>query len=163
MPELDATTQRRAGERPSAARAVVPCLTILAHADARRIGERALLPSLLIAQAVTLARLDTAFAPVAGGPARPLEDPYLSRKPAFTLTASGRAVTVEAGPGTQVNGRPGPGTHEFARTELSHGVVLRLEDRAALLLHETANPPPCFIDAILGDSDPIAAVRAEVL
>jgi two-component system nitrogen regulation response regulator GlnG len=164
MPDFDATTQRRASDRPSTAKPAVPCLTILAHADARRIGERALLPSLLVAQAVTVARLDTAFIPIAGGPARPLEDPYLSRKPACTISASGRSlIFVDVSAGSTVNGRPGPGVHEFSRAELARGIVLSLEDRVALLLHETSNPPPCVIPSVLGDSDAIAGVRSEIL
>src|SRR5215510_11897378 len=59
----------------------VPALTLLAHPDLRRVGERVLLPGLGSGRAVPLSRRTPLFAPPGGGAERPLADAHLSRSP----------------------------------------------------------------------------------
>jgi two-component system nitrogen regulation response regulator GlnG len=162
----DATTQKRSGERPRSRRVVVPCLTIVAHAQPQRIGERALLGGLLVRPSVEISRLEPEFAPVDGtGAARALEDRYLSRRPACLVSRSPNGeLTVEpCAEGVTLDGRKLDGPRPITREELARGVLLTLGDRAALLLHETSNPAQCPIDGIVGSSDAIALLRSDVL
>src|SRR4051812_35975297 len=97
MPDPAATTQKRTSQRPRSRRAAVPCLTIVTHSDARRIGERALLTSLLVGHRTEITRLSPEFAIVGRSePARPLADPFLSRRPICVLsTAPSGELSVE--------------------------------------------------------------------
>ena len=70
-------------------------LTILCHPDPSRIGEQARYPILVYPGTVDLSRSEPLFRPPGSGEARPLLDPYVSRKPVeLTRTDSG---TVEIG------------------------------------------------------------------
>lgn len=165
MPDPAATTQKRISQRPRARRVAVPCLTIVTHADARRIGERALLTALLVGQQTEITRLSPEFAIVdRAEPARPLSDPFLSRRTICIIaTAPSGDLSVEpAGSDVALDGEPLAGPRAVTREQLARGVLLSLSDRVAMLLHETSNPPQCPVEGILGSSDAIAAVRAEV-
>ncbi|HEY0781608.1 MAG TPA: sigma-54-dependent Fis family transcriptional regulator, partial [Thermoanaerobaculia bacterium] len=112
----------------------MPALTVLAHPDVRRVGERVLLPALSSGRAVPLSRLAPLFAQ-AGEAARPLADPHLSRQP-FQLRpgeAPG-SIRFEAGPRSRLE-VSGSGPDEASAAEIERGVVLVLAERVALLLH----------------------------
>ncbi|HEX4334469.1 MAG TPA: sigma 54-interacting transcriptional regulator [Polyangiaceae bacterium] len=165
MTYTNATTQKRASDRPRPGRATVPCLTLLAHVDARRIGERTVLPQLLVGQSVGVSRLEPSFAAVASGsPLRPLNDTYLSRKAICTLAGTPNGgVQLEPGAGdVTVDGERLGAPRVCTREELSRGLVLALGDRAAVLLHLTTNPAQFPLPGVLGASDAIAAVREEI-
>ena len=55
-------TRKKPKRSDPAARTRVPCLTLCCHAEAARIGERALLRGLLVRSKVALSRVDLAFA-----------------------------------------------------------------------------------------------------
>ena len=59
----------------------VPGLTLLAHADPRRVGEQLALPALAAGGEVRLARNEPVFKAPRRGEARPLGDRSISRRP----------------------------------------------------------------------------------
>ncbi len=59
----------------------IPGLTILAHPDSRRIGERSVLDALGSGGEVALSRLKPVFAAPGETRRRALADPHLSRRP----------------------------------------------------------------------------------
>src|ERR1700754_4368633 len=65
---------------------LVPGLTVLAHPDVSRVGERVLLAGLPAGRTELLSRVEPRFSAPGGGVLRPLADPYLSRRP-LRLTA----------------------------------------------------------------------------
>ena len=79
--ELNASTQAGASRQVCAPELRVPALTVLAHPDLRRVGERVLLPALASGRTVPLSRLSPLFAQPGDEAARPLADPHLSRRP----------------------------------------------------------------------------------
>ena len=165
MTHSSITTQKRASDRPRPGRASIPCLTLLAHVDARRIGERTLLPRLLVGQPLSISRLEPTFTPIDGSSEpQPLNDTYLSRKSVCRLApASDGAIAVEPdSPDILVDGLPLTGRRELSRDDVSRGVVISLGDRVALLLHRTTNPSQFPLPGVLGASDAIALVREEI-
>ena len=150
----------------------VPSLTILYHADARRVGERAALTGLAAGRPQRLARGEPAFShPVPGeaGP-RPLGDPHLSRSPIlFTpgdLAGAVRLGCAETRTAVLADGEPVLGERELTSGEVERGVVLLLANRVVLLLHlldamgAPAGLPSC---GMVGESAAIVEVRREVL
>ena len=65
--ELNASTQVGAPRQVCPPELRVPALTVLAHPDLRRVGERVLLPALASGRTVPLSRLAPLFAPPGGG------------------------------------------------------------------------------------------------
>ena len=145
----------------------VPGLTILAHPDTRRIGERAPLLELTSGGEVHLSRLEPLFSPPAGGARRELAEPHLSRRPLLFLPVSGGVVRLLRG------GSPTPvligdealgGERTFTAEELATGIVLLLAQRVALLLHRFQPLPdptlPSF--GLVGESDALREVRRQI-
>ena len=166
--ELDLSTVTPA-ETPRPADVVaVPGLTILAHPDARRVGERVALPELSSARKVDLSRRTPRFAPAGGEPVRPLADAHLSRKP-LTLEPdpAGGALVIEVpdGVGRLVVG--GIEVRQRRRLEaeaLGQGVTLLLSDRVLLLLH-LLDPSPADKDdgsGLIGESPTIVRLRRRI-
>ncbi len=150
---------------PAAVR--VPVLTVLAHPDAARIGERRTLPELASGRATELSRLAPDFAaPGSDAVPRPLSDPHLSRRPLRfePVAAAVRILRAGCGSDCRVDGAALEAEHVVAPERLEHGVVILVAARVALLLH-TARPvaerqPRHF--GLRGDSDAIAALRREL-
>ncbi len=156
----------------------VPALTVLAHPDARRVGERVLLPALgagpisgpiagsKSGRAVPLSRLTPLFAQPGGGPERPLADLHLSRSPVH-LAPGERPGTIRlatAGGGGRVEILGARSPEELAAAELSRGVVLLLAGRVALLLHLAPPVLPCEGErfGLLGESAAMVLLRREI-
>ena len=78
---LNASTEVAASRPSGLAEPRMPALTVLAHPDLRRVGERVLLPELVSGRTVELSRLEPRFAQPWGGELRPLADSHLSRSP----------------------------------------------------------------------------------
>src|SRR5688572_16099020 len=74
-----ASTWKKPASTPAPVRTRVPCLTVCAHAELSRIGERALLSGLLVRSAIGFSRAELGFAHPGAKAGRTLEDPYLSR------------------------------------------------------------------------------------
>jgi len=146
----------------------VPGLTVLAHPDVRRVGERVALPGLVSGGEVLLSRLAPTFAPPGGGNPRPLADPHLSRHPfslvsgpepgSILLMAGGAQTAVEA------DGRPVQGERRFSAAEVERGVVLLLAGRAVLLLHLLNPVAPRDAERfdLVGDSPAMAQLRSDI-
>ena len=130
-------------------------LTLLCHPDPRRIGERAELD-----RSCDVSRRSPVFHNRAGVPIGPLDDPYISRTPIhIERTATGCVVS---GPGSwSVDGRVGPQV-DVRASALARGVVLRIADRALLLLHTLATPSSDESFGLAGGSDALEQVRRSI-
>jgi two-component system nitrogen regulation response regulator GlnG len=145
----------------------VLALTILGHAQASRIGERALLPSAEAGAAVAVSRSTPAFSQPAGGAPRPLSDPFLSRNPLVSVARRGGIVSVRRERSDVLVRADGADLAEqraFAPDEIERGVVLEVGGRCALLLHHVdaaPGPAPPRFD-LVGDSDALQRLRRDV-
>ncbi len=143
-----------------------PWLTILAHPDPGRIGQRT---PLFAAGADTraLSRLEPEFETEAGAPRGPLDSPFLSRKPAWFSRAGRGAVRLspeDAGNPIQVDGQPLGAPRRFTAAELQRGVVISLAGQVALLLHTRTSGPSAGDDlGLVGASQALETLRAAVV
>jgi two-component system, NtrC family, nitrogen regulation response regulator GlnG len=162
----DSDTRAGSG-RLDAASLTVPGLTILAHSDLRRIGERAALLDLASGREEQLSRLQPAFG-VPGEPGRrPLADSYLSRKPLWLLPEpdGGIRLASRSSPiSVAADGDPVCGERVFTAREIERGVVLLLADCIVLLLHRFR---PVFDPGLprygmIGESEPVLALRRQI-
>lgn len=113
-------------------------LTVLAHPEASRIGEKAALPELGSGGSVKLGRGTPRFVSKGSRRARPLDDPYLSRKPIQLQSMGGggaRFVRGDSSTPVKVDGARLTESLEIPRQALEKGVGLTLGRRVALLLH----------------------------
>ena len=136
--ELYASTEADPSGQVCPSELRIPALTILAHPDLCRVGERVLLPALSSGRPVPLSRLAPLFAqPGADGTARPLADPHLSRNPIHLSPGEQpgtiRVATEAHGCRLEILEAEAPG--EISAGELERGAVVLLADRVALLLH----------------------------
>jgi DNA-binding NtrC family response regulator len=145
----------------------LPALTILAHPDPARVGDRVLLPTMGRGGEVRLARGEPGFAPPAGGDRRPLDDSYVSRSPVLLRGLPDGGVLIDlTGTRTRVvvDGGPPDRGAELAPARLDEGAVLELGGRVALLLHwlppDLDREPPTA--GLAGDSEAINRVRHEI-
>ena len=117
----------------------VPALTVLAHPDITRVGERVILPELAGKQEVLLSRTELAFAQPGSELARTLDSPHLSRSPLrLAPDAASGGVAVERGSSPTPVAVDGDALDErrlLGVSEVARGVVLLLGRRVALLLH----------------------------
>jgi two-component system nitrogen regulation response regulator GlnG len=165
--ELDASTAapEAASAEPGRVEVLVPALTIVAHPDPGRVGERVLLPALGSGRPVALSRLAPSFGSASGGAPRPLGDPRISRTPIVLSPGEEcRAVEISAAAGRELEvlgaGDPAGPT----ASELERGVVLLLAERVALLLHLCPSPAPEESErfGLLGGSAPLLALCLEI-
>jgi two-component system, NtrC family, nitrogen regulation response regulator GlnG len=147
----------------------VPALTILAHPDLRRVGEKVLLPALTSGRGVPLSRLTPLFAPPDSSRERPLADSYLSRSPIQMipeLVPGGGLGSVRLVPenGARRFDVLGASSGEISATRLLRGAVIVLADRVALLLHflPPALPRETERFGLVGDSAALAFLRREI-
>jgi two-component system nitrogen regulation response regulator GlnG len=159
----DETTEQLS-MRSARATARVPALTILAHPDVARVGERVRLVE-LAERPVRLSRLEPAFESTRGGSARPIDDSFVSRSPLTLRDAAGELrVEAAAGAGVAIAGAALDGTRKITAAELEDGVTVELGPRVALLLHRLAPPatrPPAL--DLIGESDAIDLLRTAIL
>lgn len=172
---LATRTRKRAPLAEEALDERVPALTILAHPDAQRIGERAILLGLDAGEDVALSRLSPRFTSPPGalaakaataGP-RPLADPFLSREAlaSIGLVDGEFCIQKRGGRGVlRVDGVALDGARRIEASRLDAGAVLELDDRVVLLLHRAlaaaGRPPPRF--GFAGDSDAIRKLRRDL-
>lgn len=143
-------------------------LTILAHPDPRRIGERAVKLDLANARPLEISRLEPLFAPPDGQKRRPLGDPHLSRRPVILTQHDGSGFALDLSQtSTRVacEGRPVSHGQTVPEDALELGVVLTLSNRIALLLHFLDPIPdrslPSF--GLVGESHGMLEVRRQIL
>ncbi len=135
-------------------------LTLLYHPDARRIGDRAILP---VGGSTGLSRIQPEFeSPRGAHLPMPLDDPYISREPIhFSAADSGLAVEASAaGTSLRINGELRSDRVVFDEQELSSGVVLCLAQRIVLFMHRFEASSPTDDDCgMVGESAAIESVR----
>lgn len=147
----------------------IPCLTVIAHPDFERVGERAVLwdkPEQ--GSTAELSRHEMAFAPVnSDEEGRTLDDPYISRRALrFTAARFGgiRIDCSESGTRVVANDDWIPEDRVFLGVEVERGVVLVLSERLALMLHNLdarhAETVPDF--GLLGENARFVKVRREI-
>jgi two-component system nitrogen regulation response regulator GlnG len=143
-------------------------LTVVAHPDVRRVGERVALPEISSGRAVELSRLVPRFSPPGGGAPEPLADPHLSRNPVLLAPgpAAGTVLLQSGGSSTavEVDGRRVEGEHLVSAADLERGVVLLLGGRIVLMLHRMPPAPALETErfGLIGDSAAVAQVRADI-
>jgi two-component system, NtrC family, nitrogen regulation response regulator GlnG len=139
-PWRDAETQRTAQgmAAPPLEEVSVPGLTIVAHPDIQRVGERVALPGLVSGRRVALSRLEPTFSPPGQRQLRPLRDPHLSRRPLHLLPGvDPGTVLLDPGDSTTSLRVGGEEVHRpvtVSAQALERGVVLMLGHRVVLVL-----------------------------
>ena len=161
------TDTRVGSPRPDADFFAIPGLTILAHSDIQRIGERVALLHLASGREERLSRLEPAFGAPGEPGRRPLADPYLSRKPLWLLPEPNGGVRL-AGRSSPISvvadGEPIHGERVFTDREIERGVVLLLANRTALLLHRfrTVSEPDLPRYGLVGESEPLLDLLQQI-
>ncbi len=148
--------------------APVPALTILAHPDPVRVGERLALPALAAGLEVPLSRLEPVFSAPGRTAARPLEERHLSRQP-IRLAGGDETGSVALDRGAvhtsiEADGQPVGDAHVFSAAEVDRGVVLTLAHRVVLLLHRLPVPVPEEAPGfgLVGESAATVRLRQEI-
>ncbi len=168
MRQNDSTT-RSGHDGPRLSQApLITGLTILAHPDVTRVGERAPLADLDSGRPESLSRSAPQFCLPSGARLRPLEDAHISRRPIlFERGAAPGSIVVDGGASStalEVDGSALAGTCAFSSEEIDHGVVLLLSGRVALLLHRidplAGTGLPDF--GLIGDSAALSTLRREI-
>ncbi|HEX6903089.1 MAG TPA: sigma 54-interacting transcriptional regulator [Thermoanaerobaculia bacterium] len=163
---MNASTEVAASRPSGLAEPRMPALTVLAHPDVRRVGERVLLPDLVSGRPAELSRLEPRFAQPWGGPVRPLADPHLSRSPVRLIPIDETGAVRLASEGDRCRldllGAASPG--EVSAAELARGVVLLLAERVALLLHLLPPVLPRETErfGLVGESAAVVGLRREI-
>ena len=164
--ELDTETLPPVREAAHGVEPMVPALTVLCHPDPTRIGQQARLTELLGKRPVEISRSAPDFAaPAAAGRAKPLGDPYVSRRP-LHLQRKGAQILLGgnlSGQNVKIQGRAVDEPVAIAHEALREGVVLEVAGRVSLLLHLVGIPRlPGATLGLVGQSDVIEEVRVEV-
>ena len=164
-PFLDETMDAL-GESAEGAAVKVPCLTVLLHPRLKRVGDVAYLDALAYGDTIDITRLAPDFTPVGGGRSRPLDDPFVSRKPVHIAAHDDHLVIVASHTRTRVvvDGEPVAGEKRIDLAQLTPGVIIELAGRIALLLHARALPSSSSLPqyGLVGASEGIEHVRAEI-
>jgi two-component system nitrogen regulation response regulator GlnG len=159
-------------DAPAPERRPLPALTLLAHPDLDRIGDRAVLGELACGRVVELSRLAPRFLSPHSGAGEPLRDRYLSRSP-WTLEAvaddgdsdhggAGIRLSRRGSPmELRLDGRPVESEAIVPPADLARGVVLELARRVALVLKIQEPPPERWPRSygLVGESAPMLRVR----
>ncbi len=162
----DSDTRAGTG-RPDAAWFTVPGLTILAHSDLRRIGDRAALLDLASGREEPLSRLQPEFGPPGEPGRRPLADSYLSREPLWLLPEPDgeiRLASRSSPISVAADGDPVRGERVFTAREIESGVVLLLANRIVLLLHRfrSVSDPGLPRYGMIGESEAVLTLRRQI-
>ena len=140
-------------------------LTVLAHPDPTRVGEKVLLPELGSHGEVELGRVTPRFVAKTARRARPLDDLHLSRKP-IRLVGGSQGVLLhrdESPMPVKVDGERLDESLEITPEALDRGVSLLLGRRVALLLHlDTAGFEEGRDFGMVGESSEMRRLRTEI-
>lgn len=165
---LDTETQLSATtESTVAPRLDVPALTIVAHPDSRRVGERVLLPGLVSDKEQALSRREPLFAAPGSERALPLGDVHISRRPLLlSKRGSSDAWAVERSEcraPVRIDGETLGERHDVTAAELVRGVLFELGRRVALLFHLHPMVEPELPDyGLIGASAPMLDLRRQI-
>ena len=156
---VDPQAQRRASGG-------VAALTVVHHSDVSRVGEVCRLTAVLAGGTVALSRSEPEFSPATGGPGRPLEDPWVSRRAVMISAGRGGGVVLTpaaGGPTARVDDVDLSKAVEIPADLLSHGVLIQLGSGVILLLHRVAPPRrTATLGGFVGHSQGIEDVRATI-
>lgn len=150
-------------EPPARVARRVPALTIISHPVMARAGERVVLDG----PPLELSRAAPDFGRRGSSARRPLEDPYLTRRPLKLSAQSDGGVRLsleQHNTPVTVLGRPVSGSEELSPEQVARGVPIVLCKRIVLLLHlveEGAQGPEPDL-GMVGDSDAIHRVREQI-
>jgi two-component system, NtrC family, nitrogen regulation response regulator GlnG len=163
---LDAPTAARPTPRGEALAELVPALTIAAHPDPQRVGDRLLLDGLASGHAVEIARAGPEFRAVGRAYGAPLGDPFVSRQPiAFVRTRDRRIrIVAERGPPFSVDDREHTAI-EVGPLVPGVGVPIAVADRIVLVLHlvdPTLQPGDDLLNMV-GASSSLARLRRSII
>lgn len=144
-----------------------PALTVLFHPNYDRIGDRAILPELLVGERVEISRVQPDFIAPYEAWGDPLRDAGISRRP-FILEGLNRGDVRldcrQSGTRIEVDGIQVKEPITFQRDQLKQGIVLQMAERIVLLLH--LHPPVgeeiTDVMGMVGESAGIRRVRAEI-
>ncbi|MCP4655295.1 MAG: sigma-54 factor interaction domain-containing protein, partial [bacterium] len=155
----------------------LPALTILAHPDLDRIGDRVLLGELACGRELLLSRHLPRFGPPGSSACgTPLSDPFLSRRPLRLECLSGgnppfvplrgnlRLHSDQSRTPVAIDGTPVDGSRTIPVERLDEGVVLEMAQRIVLLLHRHP-PAPCEATdcfGLVGESAELEQVRTAI-
>jgi two-component system nitrogen regulation response regulator GlnG len=122
---------------PAEGSRLVPALTLAAHPQAHRVGERLLLEPLAAGRPVRVSRNEPEFLRPGGALGLHLADPFLSRKPLVLAPGAEGGIRLEPSEGLRVavGGEPLRELWELSAEEVSAGVTLELAGRVLLVLH----------------------------
>jgi two-component system nitrogen regulation response regulator GlnG len=152
--------------RGSVVRASLPGLTVLAHSDVGRIGERASLTDLRSGRTARISRLEPGFSHPGETSRRALGTVYLSRGPIVLHTTEDGGIHLscrETRTQVEADLEPVTGERTFAPEELARGVVLLLARQVALLLHSFCPVfEPAADHGMEGRSDALQEVRRRI-
>jgi two-component system nitrogen regulation response regulator GlnG len=154
--------------RRSPAVRTVPTLTVVAHPQLQRVGDRLLLETLVTeGTLVALSRNAPDFSRPGGLLALPLGDPFISRTPVQLEPAPDGGVRLhvpEDATQVRVATELLVGRREFSREEVAAGVPLAFAERVVLLLHLTSptqGPDPEGL-GLVGQGEGIRQVREDI-
>lgn len=153
---LDGSTVGTETSRRAKPTRTVPGLTVLAHPDSGRIGDRSPLSLAGRASSVAISRIEPDFFPQNGDTSAPLGDRHLSRTPILSIDRQEDLVISPASRRLTFEGQLLVEPRQVSNQELCRGVVLVLANRVALLLHPMTVPLP----EPLSDFDMVGISRA---
>lgn len=161
------TDTRTGSDRQETACSLVPGLTILAHTEIRRIGERVALLGLASGREEAISRLEPSFSAPGEPWRRPLADPHVSRRPLWLLPEGGGGVRLacrDSSISVIADGEPVRGERLFTGREIERGVVLLLANRVTLLLHRLrpVSEPSLPRYGLVGESEPILDICRQI-
>lgn len=148
----------------------IPCLTIISHPDAARVGERVVLWQEPEKEGeALLARHQLAFAMPGSTDGRTLDDPYVSRRALRFSAARFGGIRIdcsESGTRVVANDDWIPEDRVFLGVEVERGVVLILSERLALMLHNLdrhhQNSEETAAFGLVGENPRLLKVRREI-
>ncbi|HEX4420148.1 MAG TPA: sigma 54-interacting transcriptional regulator [Kofleriaceae bacterium] len=162
---LDSSTIRRPASRSEPDAELVPALTIAAHPDVARIGDRLVLHEVAAGGEVLLARGAPDFHRPGSALGSPLADPCLSRRPIRISPGSERRIRLAREGGTTL----AIGGTEHSDVEVGPltpgvGVPLELAERIVLVLHlvEPGAPEPGDSLGMVGQGLGIVRLRRAI-
>jgi two-component system nitrogen regulation response regulator GlnG len=134
---IDASTEIPRNPRAAPIDELIPALTIAAHPDPERVGDRLVLDRLAAGHVVLLSRGVPEFLGAGRALGAPLADRFLSRTPMRIEPAPGGAIRIacEGGTATAIGDAEVAGAVELAPLGPGDGVPIVLADRVVLVLH----------------------------